>query len=204
MQHMEVSAIVLAGGKSRRLGKSKALVTLHGKTLIERVIERLTPLTSQLLIVTSPEQTGLLATDEAEVLVDLYPSRGSLVGIYTGLMAARYSHSIVVACDMPFLNTELLRYLIELSQDFDAVVPRLGEEWIEPLHAIYARSCLDSINRQLERNQLQVNSCLDSVRVRYVERAECQRLDPQLLSFFNVNYPEDLDRAISLAAEEER
>ena len=201
---MEVSAIILAGGKSQRLGKSKALATIHGKTLIERVTERLRPLVSQLLIVTSPEQAGWLAADEAEVLVDLYPGKGSLVGIYTGLLAARYSHNIVVACDMPFLNTELLRYMIELSQDFDAVVPRLGEGWVEPLHAIYAKSCLDSIKRQLERNQLPVNSFLDSVRVRYVERAECQRLDPQLLSFFNINYPADLDRAILLAAEEER
>ena len=199
---MEVSAIILAGGKSQRLDQDKALVTIGGKTLIERVIERLRPLTSQLLIVTSPEQTGRLAADEAEVLVDLYPGKGSLVGIYTGLMAARSSHSIVVACDMPFLNADLLRYMIELSPDFEAVVPRLGGGQVEPLHAIYAKSCLDGMKVRLERNQLHVHSFLDSIRVRYVERTECQRLDPQLLSFFNINYPADLDRAISLAMEE--
>ncbi len=102
---------------------------------------------------------------------------------------------------MPFLNTELLRYMIELSPDFDAVVPRLEEGMVEPLHAIYSKSCLGSIKTQLECNQLRVNFFLDTVCVRYVERAECQRLDPQLLSFFNVNYQADLDQAIGLAGE---
>jgi molybdopterin-guanine dinucleotide biosynthesis protein A len=136
-----------------------------------------------------------------EIVVDVYPDKGPLGGIYTGLLASQSSHSIVVACDMPFLNTELLRYMIELSGGLDAVVPRLGEGMVEPLHAIYSRSCLDNMKIRLERNQLGINSFLDTVRVRYVERAECQRLDPQLLSFFNINYQSDLDRAIALAAE---
>ena len=102
---------------------------------------------------------------------------------------------------MPFLNTELLRYMIGLSRDFDAVVPRLGEGMVEPLHAIYSKSCLGHMKTQLERNQLKVNSLLDTVRIRYVERAESQRLDPQLLSFFNINNQSDVDRAIVLATE---
>ncbi len=199
---MKVTSIVLAGGKNLRLGRSKALEILGGKSLIERVIERLRPLTSQILIVTSQEQLDLPVAGKAEVLVDLYPGKGPLGGIYTGLMASQSSHSIVVACDMPFLNTELLRYMIGLSRDFDAVVPQLGEGMIEPLHAIYSKSCLDNIKTQLELNQLGVRSFLNKVRVRYIEQAESQRLDPQLLSFFNINYQSDLDRAIALARRE--
>ena len=183
------------------MGRSKALETIGGKSLIERVVERLRPLTNRIVIVTSGEQPDLAATGGMEVLADLYPGKGPLGGIYTGLLASRSSHSIVVACDMPFLNTELLRYMIGLSGDFDAVVPQLGEGMVEPLHAIYSKSCLDNMKTELERNQLGVNFFLDTVRVRYVERAECQRLDPQLLSFFNINYQSDLDRAIALAAE---
>jgi molybdopterin-guanine dinucleotide biosynthesis protein A len=134
-----------------------------------------------------------------EVLVDFYPDRGPLGGIYTGLAAAQSSHSLVVACDMPFLNITLLRYMIELASDFDAVVPRLGERMMEPLHAIYAKSCLDNIKARLEQNHLGVHTFLKTVRVRYVERDECRRLDPELLSFFNINYQKDLDRAIALA-----
>jgi molybdopterin-guanine dinucleotide biosynthesis protein A len=196
-----MTSIVLAGGKSLRLGRSKCLETINGKSLIERVIERLKSVSRQILIVTSREQLDFPATGEAEVVVDLYPNKGPLVGIYTGLLAAESSYSLVVACDMPFLNIELLRYMVELSPGFDAVVPRLGEGKVEPLHAVYSRSCLGSMKILLEHNQLEVTRLLNKVRVRYVEKAECQRFDPKLLSFFNINYQSDLDRAIMLAAE---
>jgi molybdopterin-guanine dinucleotide biosynthesis protein A len=196
-----MTSIVLAGGKSLRLGRSKCLETINGKSLIERVIERLKSVSRQILIVTSREQLDFPATGEAEVVVDLYPNKGPLVGIYTGLLAAESSYSLVVACDMPFLNIELLRYMVELSPGFDAVVPRLGEGKVEPLHAVYSRSCLGSMKTLLEHDQLEVTRLLNRVHVRHVERAECQRFDPQLLSFFNINYQSGLERAIMLAAE---
>ncbi len=197
---MKVTAIVLAGGKNLRLGRSKALETIGGRSLIECVVQRLRLLTSRIMIVTSREQSDLPVVCKAEILVDLYPGKGPLGGIYTGLLASQSSHNIAVACDMPFLNTELLKYMIELSRDFDAVVPRLGDRMIEPLHAIYSKSCLSSMKTRLEQNQLGIHSFLNTVHVRYVEQAECQRLDPQLLSFFNINYQSDLDQAIALAA----
>lgn len=197
---MKPTSIVLAGGKSLRFGRNKALEAICGKSLIECVVQRLKPITGQILIVTSKELTDLPVADMVEVLTDVYPNKGPLGGIYTGLLAAKSSHSIVVACDMPFLNAELLCYMIELSHNFDAVVPRLEEGMVEPLHAIYAKSCLGSMKTQLGSNQLRVNSLLNKLRVKYVERAECQRLDPQLLSFFNINSQSDLDRAMALAA----
>ena len=196
-----MTSIVLAGGKSLRLGRSKYLETINGKSLIERVIEQLKSVSHRILIVTSREQFDLPAACEAEVMVDLYPGKGPLVGIYTGLLAAESSHSLVVACDMPFLNIELLHYMINLSQGFDAVVPKLGKGKVEPLHAIYSKSCLGSMKTLLEHDQLEVSLVLDKVRVRYVERAECQRFDSQLFSFFNINCQSDLERAIMLAAE---
>lgn len=196
-----MTSIILVGGRSLRLGSSKALEIIGGKSLIERVVERVKLVSSQTLIVTSPRQLALPVAGEVEVLVDLYPGTGPLGGIYTGLLASPSSYSIVVGCDMPFLNIELLRYMIELSRDFDAVVPRLGEGKVEPLHAIYAKGCLDNMKTQLEHNQLRIARFLNTVRVRYVEKAECQKFDPQLLTFFNINCQSDLDRAIALAAE---
>jgi len=198
---MEVTSIVLAGGKNLRLGRSKAREVIGGKSLIECVVERLRPLSSQILIVTSREESDFPVVPETQVLIDHYPDKGPLGGIYSGLLASRSAYSVVVACDMPFLNTELLRYMIGLSADFDAVVPRLGEGMAEPLHAVYSKSCLSKMKARLECNQLGVYSFLDTVRVRYVEGAECQRLDPQLLSFFNINNQSDLERAITLAEE---
>ena len=199
--YIGVTSIILAGGKHLRLGSNKALQIISGKSLIERVVERVKLVSAQTLIVTSPEQPAPPVAGGVEVLVDVYPGKGPLGGIYTGLLASPSSHSIVVACDMPFLNVELLGYMMELSPGFDAVVPRLGGGRLEPLHAVYSRSCLDSMKTQLEHNQLSIARFLGTVRVRYVERSECQRLDPQLLTFFNINYQSDLDRALALAAE---
>ena len=196
-----MTSIVLAGGKNLRLNRNKALETIGGKSLIERVVERVKLVSNQTLIVTSPGQLALPVAGEVEVLIDLYPGKGPLGGIYTGLLASPSSHSVVVACDMPFLNIELLRYMIELSPGFDAVVPRLGEGRLEPLHAIYSKSCLGNMKTQLEHNHLQISHSLAMLRVRHIEQAECQKFDPQLLTFFNINCQSDLDRAITLAAE---
>ena len=196
---MKVTAIVLAGGKSLRLGRNKALETIQGKRLLEHVVDRLRPLASQLLIVASEEQLTLPLPDQAKILVDVYADKGPLAGIYTGLLASEYSRSIVVGCDMPFLNTELLRFMAESSHGFDTVVPRLSQTMVEPLHAVYAKSCLDKIRAQLEHNQLEAHALLNTLHIRYIEREECQKFDPHLLSFLNVNNQSDLDQATGLA-----
>lgn len=196
---MKVTAIILAGGKNIRLGRNKTLEIIGGRSLIERVLIKLKPLSNQILVVTSKELFELPVVYNAEILMDAYPDKGPLGGIYTGLLASQSSYNIVVACDMPFLNTELLSYMLGLSGKFDAVVPRLEERMIEPLHAVYSRSCLNKIEKRLDGNQLQVHSFLNTVNVRYVEREESQKFDPQLFSFFNINNQSDLDRAIILA-----
>lgn len=193
-----VTSIVLAGGKSFRMGGCKAMEILHGKSLLECVIEQLKLLSSRVLIVTSQDQANLLHTSEAEVVVDVYSGKGPLAGIYTGLLTSNSTYNIVVACDMPFLKVELLRYMLELSQGFDAVIPRLGEEKIEPLHAVYSRSCLNTIRTELEHNRLKISYMLDNLCVRYIERVECQRFDPQLLTFFNINSLSDMEQATAI------
>lgn len=200
---MEVASVVLAGGKGLRLGRSKALEKVGGRRLLDRVIERLREVGGRIMLVTSREQVALFAgINEGELLVDIYPNAGPLGGIYTGLTASPCQHNIVVACDMPFLNPGLLRYLAGLCRDFDAVVPTLSPGTLEPLHAVYSKDCAEVIRAQLDNGNLKVDAFLGKVRVRYVDREECRRLDPQLLSFFNINRPEDLELANRLAAEQ--
>jgi len=194
-----VTSIILAGGRSLRLGRRKAVETICGKSLLERAIEKLRTISSQILVVTSQEQPDLPVACEAEFVVDIYPGGGPLAGICTGLLASQFPYSIVVACDMPFLNVELLRYMIELSEGVDVVIPRSGKGMIEPLHAIYSRNCINTIRAQLERGHLKISQALDILRVRYVEQEECRKFDPQHLSFFNVNSMLDLKRAAAIA-----
>ena len=193
-----LTSIILAGGKSSRLGRCKLSESLSGKSLIEHVIRRLEPISNHILIVTTEEQSRFLLTNKAEVVTDIYPGKGPLGGIYTGLLASKSPYSLVVGCDMPFLNINLLHYMIDQIQGFDALVPRLEIDKIEPLHAIYSRRCADIIQTQLEHEHLKISQTLDMLHVRYVEREECNGFDPQFLSFFNINSPSDLKRATKI------
>lgn len=195
----EVTAIIMCGGKSLRFGRSKALEILGGKSLIEIVIDRLKLLTDRILLVESQEKLVLPASVRVKTTADIYPGKGPLGGIYTGLVVSQTFLNVVVACDMPFLNVEVLRYMVKQSAGYDAVVPRLEKGMIEPLHAVYSRNCADSIKARLDRHDLRLRSFIDAMKVRYIEREEYEPLDPQLLSFFNINEQSDFEHAIALA-----
>jgi len=193
---LALSGVILAGGRSIRLGRDKALLELEGRTLIARTLDVLAQLADDLIIVTS--LAPHLLPQSARVVADRYVDAGVLAGVHAGLLAARGELAFVVACDMPFLNLDLLRYIISLARDADVVVPRWTD--VEPLHAVYRpATCLGPIEKALARNERRIVSFYDGVRVRYVERVEITRFDPQGLSFFNVNSPEDWERARVLA-----
>jgi len=200
---IRVSGAVMAGGVSHRLGRDKALESIGGKLLIERVLDTLTPLTTEILVVVaSPEQAEALPLPPSvRVLTDVYPKRGALGGIFTGLRASAEPWSLVVACDMPFLNPGLLQHLIEVSAGVDAVIPRLGGR-PEPLHALYSKACLGPMERMLRAGQLKIAPLFDAVKVRYLDEETIDRIDPKHLSFFNINTQADLEEALRLAREE--
>jgi molybdopterin-guanine dinucleotide biosynthesis protein A len=196
---VKVTSIVLCGGKERRFGSNKALAIVAGKTAIERVVERLEPVSDSVLFVTSPEKANLPVSGHIRTLVDKFPGKGPLGGIYTGLIEAHSSKAIVVGCDMPFLNTRLLKKMIMMADGFDAVIPRLEGGMIEPLHAVYATTCAAEMKVHLDNDRLSITELIRELKVRYMERDEYLPLDPGMLSFFNLNYPEDLERANALA-----
>jgi molybdopterin-guanine dinucleotide biosynthesis protein A len=179
------------------MGTDKAFVPLLGRPLIEEVIARVAELGVETVVVTNrPDEYRYLGVP---LVGDIVPDQGALGGLYTALHAARAPHTLIVACDMPFLQRELLAYLISLRADYDAVVPRLGGR-PEPLHALYAKSCLEPIRRNLEARSLKIAAFFSDVRLRYVGEPEIDRFDPQHLSFLNVNTPDELANAQALAA----
>jgi molybdopterin-guanine dinucleotide biosynthesis protein A len=198
-----IASIVLAGGKGTRLGKHKMMEVVGGRSVLQRVIDSLNPMSRRiLLVVAQGQECPALEAGQARVdcIHDVYPGKGALGGIYTGLLSSDSEHSLVVAGDMPFLNPGLIDYLISATPGFDVVMPRL-DGLIQPLHAVYSKGCLPLIRAQLERGQLQIRVFLGEVRVRYVEAAEIDAFDPRHLSFFNINTPRDLEEARSIAAE---
>lgn len=196
-----VTSIVLAGGGGKRFGRDKLSERIGDRTLLQRVISCLGQLSSHILVVIAQRQTKPhLSSFSAEVIVDLYPDTSALGGIYTGLLASRSFHSLVVAADMPFLNSPLLAYMLETASDCDVVIPRINGN-LEPLHAVYSKKCLIPMQQQIEQGELQVRRLLEQVRVKYVEEAEIDRFDPKHLSFFNINTVADLRRAREMLGE---
>ncbi|MBI3967721.1 MAG: molybdenum cofactor guanylyltransferase [Chloroflexi bacterium] len=188
-----VSAAVMAGGKGVRLGADKALVELGGQSLLERALTVLGEVSDDLLVVGREGEFGR----GVRAVVDARPGCGALGGIYTALLAARHDRCLVVATDMPFLNRELLAHIATLSADFDVVAPRL-EEQPDTMHAAYSKACLEPIEELLDRGRYRITGFFDRVRVRYLDRDEVARFDPELRSLYNVNLPDELAQARSL------
>jgi molybdopterin-guanine dinucleotide biosynthesis protein A len=187
-----ITGVVLAGGKSSRMGQNKALMWLGGKRLVDRVVEVMHDVFDDLLMVTN---TPDLYTDLGIPMVpDVWPEKGSLGGIYSAIYHVATSYCLVVACDMPFLQAAGLRYMITQMTDYDVVVPDvLGE--LQTLHAIYSKTCLQPIERRLETNRLRIVGFFPDVRVRTVTASELQLYDPALLAFQNLNTPEEFQAA---------
>ena len=184
-----VSAIIQAGGQSRRMGRDKALIDYQGRPIIAHVIETLRALTDDVAVISN--RSDLYSPFGARVVPDYDPPCGPLGGLAAGLRALNTELAIVVACDMPFLNVNLLRWLIDLADGYDAVVPQAGAEF-EPLHAVYRRDCYHPIVRRLEQGQRRVISFFADVRLRPVPEAEWRVLDPAGRSLLNLNTPADL------------
>lgn len=199
---MEINGIVLAGGKSLRFGNDKISEAIGSKSLLQQVITSLLFLGGEIIVVTSDEHPISESIDHPKlrILTDILPGKGPLGGIHTGLAASTTEYNLVVASDMPFLNEALLRYLIEISEGYDITVPRVGK-LVEPLHAIYARSCLDPMAEMIKQERLSIYQLFRRVRVRYMEAAEIERFDPEHRSLFNINTKADLAAARRLAGE---
>ena len=197
----KVSGIILAGGMSRRLGRNKAIEKIGGQPLIERAIDKLSLLTNEVIVVVNSEERALslCLPNHVKTAVDIYPSKGSLGGIYTGVSASNEDWNIIVACDMPFLNVDLLRNMLSFRKEVDAIVPILNQ-FPEPMHAIYSKNCLPFILRKIESDELKIDGFFSDIKVNLFSEAQVDEFDPDHLSFFNINSQPDLEIALKLSS----
>lgn len=186
------TGIILAGGGGQRLGCPKFLYKIDEQSLIERVARHISSVCDHLLIVTNQEHLGSISDLglQAKLVIDFWPGKGPLNGIYTGLSSSETFYNLVVGCDMPTLNINLLSHLIEIAPGFDAVVPEL-KCGIESLHAIYTKNCIVHIKQLLDQGILPVSQLFSKVNTRRVCEDEIDALDPSHLSFININTDED-------------
>jgi molybdopterin-guanine dinucleotide biosynthesis protein A len=190
-----VSISIQAGGQSSRMGQDKALLPFLGQPLIKRVLDRVQHLSDDIFVTTN--QTSGYEFLSIPLVPDIKPGLGALGGLYTALKSARHSVVAVVACDMPFINPELLVICsdILINSDFDAVIPSTPNG-LEPIHAVYRQgTCLPPIENALDAGKRRMIAWHHEVNVKILSPQETMAFDPNQLTFWNVNTPEEFKRA---------
>ena len=204
-----LTVAIQAGGQSSRMGEDKALKPFLGRPLIQRVIERLTPIADEIIVTTNrPDDYAFL---NLRLVSDLKPGRGALGGLYTAIASASNPIVGVIACDMPFASAPLIEAANDLmvEEEADVVIARVApraeragksSEGYEPLHAVYRRAtCLPAIESAIDADQWKVVAWFPNVRVRELTAGELNQFDPSGLAFWNVNSPEEFAEAELLA-----
>ncbi|ADL08709.1 molybdenum cofactor guanylyltransferase [Thermosediminibacter oceani] len=191
----EFSAVILNGGKSSRISvKNKGLLEIGGMTILERILAVLDPLFEDILVISNSPGEIDYFKGRCRIFKDEVKGLGPIGGIYTGLKKMKNQAGFFVACDMPFLNAELIRDLLKSSEGFDAVCPRC-REMIEPLHAVYSKKCIGAIEALIKKKgSIRVRDLLAMVRTRYID-VDTEKIH---LVFFNINTREDYERALLL------
>ncbi len=192
-QQGDFIAAVLAGGRGKRLGMNKALLSINGGMVLDRIISILRNIFPSILLVAQDEGSPLagMAGPQVRVVADIIAGKGPLVGIYTALENSPAPYVFVMACDMPYPSPPLIRCLLAKAPGREAVVPRRGE-YIEPLFAVYSRDIVGMIRARIEEGRLKIHELIQELDVVYVEEEEIAAYDPGFRSFFNINTPEDL------------
>lgn len=185
---LAATGILMAGGKNSRMQKHKAFLELRGRYLVEHSLEVLQTVFAEVLI--SSNQPELFESYGVRVIPDLLRDQGPLGGFYSGLKAAAYEVVFFMACDMPFVQSNVICYLNRYIKDFEIVVPR-GESGLHPLHAFYRRSCLPCIENNLEAQCLKITDFYVNCKVRYVDFEELAHCGNPRKIFCNINTPEE-------------
>ncbi len=195
----DITGVLLAGGKSRRMGEDKRYLQVGRQTLFARSLSVFRSVFQEVLVVIAQDS----ATIEAGVPVirDLVPDCGSLGGLYTGLKQAATRHVFVAACDMPFLNPQAVRYVTALKDNADIVMAQWNTG-LQPMHALYGPRCLPVLEEMIQTHNVKIQDIVahPSLHVRLITDAELSQIDPEGRSFLNVNTPSDLEAARTLHA----
>ncbi len=198
------SAVILAGGFSRRFGRDKGLVALAGKPLILHVIDRVSKVVDEVLVVVSSEKQKnnfeSILEEKANLVIDKDDSQSPLVGAVTGFETTNAEYSLLLPCDTPLVSTQIVQFLLDMCANRSAAIPRWPGGYIEPLQAVYrTESALAAAKTALKQGIMNMQSMIDNLRgVRYVSTMVLEQVEPDLLTFFNVNTPHDLKKAESI------
>lgn len=187
---MSIKGCIIAGGKSGRFGTDKSIHVYNGKPLISYVYDAVHPVIEEVFISANDHEKFRFL--DLKVVPDIIPGLGPLGGIYTAIETFDIERVFVLPCDMPYLSTELIRYMCGIEPDYDIVVPKTGE-YYQPLHAIYSHSCGRAIRENIERKNFKMNGFYKDMRIRIITEKEIKVFGNPEIIFKNINFMEDLD-----------
>jgi len=192
-----ITGVILSGGLNSRFdGRNKAFIEIDGQCIIQRQYKLLCELFTEVIIVTNDPHAVL--EFNCLVAVDLFPKRASLTGIHTGLFYASNDYVFICACDTPFLKRALVETIIDAVHTPSGVTMPATSAGLEPLCAVYAKKSLALVERNVSMGQMKIQRVFGKKRIHPVSEQKLRRADPDLVSFFNINRPEDLERARQL------
>lgn len=195
-----MTGVVLAGGRSSRFGANKALAAWEGTTLIESVVNSLLKVLPTVLVVTkNPSELAFLKSERVSIIEDICLEGHPMGGLFTALRGLKTGHAFVAACDMPFVRPELIEAMWRSCADYDAVIP-VWKNARQPLCGVYARGCVGMIRSSIEADALGISRLFDDMRTRFMLEPEIAGIDPQGLSFMDIDTREDYERAKGLAS----
>ncbi len=186
-----MTGIILSGGESHRMAKDKAFLEIDGELIIERILKVFKDIFDEIIIVTNTPEFYI--SYDVILVGDVIEKKGPMSGLYSGLINSKRNYNFVTACDMPFLNRQLISFMMGLAGNNDIVIPRI-KDFLEPLHAIYSKSCIPFIEGYLKDGNSGLRELLGGCKVRYVEEEEIIQIDPDMKSFININTPEEYDK----------
>lgn len=199
-KNFPITVILLAGGKSSRIGlnKDKGKMKLLGVNLVDRVINNITTIegfSKENIVIVGPKDKY---SDCNRVVEDIYPGKGPLGGIFTGLQASDTPYNLVIGCDMPFIEGALIQHMIKNIHGHDIIIPSYKKGLLEPLCALYSKNCLQIIEKNIKMGKLAVRDIFPFLKIRLITEDEIKKFDPGLYSFFNINFKRDFARAEEL------
>ena len=196
---MRATGIIMAGGKSSRMGKNKALLMIGGETVIERIVSELKKTVSEIIIVTNSfEEYRFLGLP---MVSDQWQDMGPVAGIHAGLNASNTEKNLVVACDMPFISSQLGEILLNLLDENQAAVPIISGQ-LHPLFAAYRKDALDEVTQSIQKQELRIRQFLKNIKTKLVTEADLQNSTYicEEKHFFNMNHPEDFEKALKMGS----
>lgn len=196
VEKLNITPVILAGGANSRMGENKALLEMDDQKIIEIMVQKLEKIFEKSTYIVTNQRETYDFLENVCFVPDLVNTvkKNSLVGLYSGLAQIPTERGFFLPCDMPFINEDLVKYLINHSKGYDVVVPKI-DQYYQPLHGIYHKNCLKPMKKMIDQKHYKIIDFFPEIKLHTIGKEIIHKFDPEELSFYNINKKEDYEQA---------